>query len=100
MTKLFQGALLAVVAVALTVPAYAGDLNSARNTVDNIREADPPSVSTTTKESPVGQPASDYRPQQRPLNITEPPSPVSKYNPTNDPDVERGYREHQQQYGH
>jgi len=30
--------------------------------VNKIRQADPPQVSTSTKPSPVGQPASDYHP--------------------------------------
>ena len=50
-------------------------LKKAQNTVNNVRQADPPKVSTTTKPSPVGQPVSDYKPKGPSLKIKEPPSP-------------------------
>ena len=52
------------------------DQKKAKNTVDNIREVDPPQVSTETKKSPVGQNASEYRPKAPSLKIKEPPSPI------------------------
>lgn len=57
--------------------------------------------STTTKPSPVGQPISDYKPRPTTLNTTPPPSPrpQNNYNPNNDPDVKRGYENHQKKYG-
>jgi len=67
----------------------AADLTTAQNTVNNISQAQPPSVSSSTKPSPVGQPISDYKPSGPSLTITEPPSPVKSYNPQNDPDVQR-----------
>jgi hypothetical protein len=55
---------------------WAADLNKAKGTVNNIRQADPPKVSTTTKPSPVGQKVSDYKPPAKPsLKIKEPPPP-------------------------
>ena len=80
-------------------PAGATDLGKAKGTVDNIRAADPPQVSTTTKPSPVNQPTSDYKPKGPSVHAKEPPSPPRNYNPQNDPDVKRGYEKHQKQYG-
>ena len=55
---------------------WAADLCKAKGTVDNVRQADPPQVSTTTKPSPVGQPVSDYKPPAKPsLKVKEPPPP-------------------------
>ena len=55
----------------------AANLNKAKNTVNNIRKADPPKVSTTTKPSPVGQPIREYKPPARKsLKIKEPPPPA------------------------
>jgi hypothetical protein len=55
---------------------WAADLSKPKGTVDNIRQADPPQVSTTTKPSPVGQPVSDYKPPAKPsLKVKEPPPP-------------------------
>lgn len=55
---------------------HKADLNKANETVNRIRQPDPPSVSTTTKPSPVGQPVSDYKPTAAPsLKIKEPPPP-------------------------
>jgi hypothetical protein len=56
---------------------WAADLGKAKGTVNNIRKADPPKVSTTTKPSPVGQKVSDYKPPAKPsLKIKEPPPPA------------------------
>jgi hypothetical protein len=55
---------------------WAADLSKPKGTVSNIRQADPPQVSTTTKPSPVGQKVSDYKPPAKPsLKIKEPPPP-------------------------
>src|SRR2546421_644214 len=54
----------------------ADDLEKAKNLEKNIRQAEPPKVSTETKKSPVGVPAREFRPVQKPLIIKEPPSPV------------------------
>ena len=57
---------------------WAADLSKPKGTVDNVRKADPPQVSTTTKQSPVGQPVSDYKPPAKPsLKIKEPPPPAT-----------------------
>jgi len=79
-------------------PAAAADLSKAKGTVDNIRAADPPRVSTSTKPSPVGQPVSDYKPRGPSVHAKEPPVPRN-YNPQNDPDVRRGYQKHQREHG-
>jgi hypothetical protein len=79
-------------------PAGAADLNKAKGTVDNIRAADPPKVSTSTKPSPVGQPVSDYKPKGPSVRAKEPPKPRN-YNPQNDPAVQKGYDQHQKAHG-
>ena len=79
-------------------PVGAADLSKAKGTVDNIRAADPPQVSTSTKPSPVGQPVSDYKPTGPSVHAKEPPVPRS-YNPQNDPYVKRGYEKHQKEHG-
>ena len=56
-------------------PVGAADLNKPKATVDNIRQADPPQASTTAKPSPVGQPASDYKPKGPSVHPKEPPPP-------------------------
>jgi len=65
-----------VSALMLATQVFAADLNNARNTVDSIRQADPPRVSTTTKQSPLGQSTTDYHPTGPSVNPTEPPSPT------------------------
>lgn len=79
-------------------PVGAADLNKAKGTVDNIRAADPPKVSTSTKPSPVGQPVSDYKPKGPSVHAKEPPAP-KPYNPQNDPAVKKGYEQHQKAHG-
>ena len=69
---------------------FAADLSDAENTVDSIRQADPPQVSNTTKQSPLGQSTTDYHPSGPSVVTKEPPSAVNKLNPQNDPDVQRG----------
>lgn len=57
--------------------AQTADLSKAKNTVDRIKQPDPPQVSTTTKPSPVGQRVSDYKPPAAySLKIKEPPPPA------------------------
>ncbi len=80
-------------------PAGAADLNQAKNTVNNIKQADPPQVSTTTKPSPVGQPVSAYKPTGPSVHPKPVPSPVNKNNPRNDPQVQKGFDAHQQAHG-
>ena len=76
--------------------ANATDLSQAEDTVNRLREPDLPQESTSTvKESPVGQPVSDYKPTGPSVNASEPPSPVDRNNPTGDPDVQAGYDTHQ-----
>jgi len=79
-------------------PVGAANLGKAQGTVDNIRAADPPKVSTSTKPSPVGQPISDYKPKGPSVHAKEPPAPKS-YNPKNDPAVQKGYDKHQKAHG-
>lgn len=56
---------------------WAADLGKAKGTVNNIRKADPPKVSTTPKKSPVGQPVREYKPPaKKSLKIKEPPPPA------------------------
>lgn len=74
-------------------------LDKARNVVDRVRQPDPPRVSSTTKPSPAGQPAREYRPAPSSLKIKEPPAPArNRVNPRNDPDVQKGYDKHQKAY--
>jgi hypothetical protein len=71
-------------ALLIVAPAWAGspDLSKAKDTVDKIRQPDPPKVSTTTKPSPVGQPASDYHPpaakSMKSVDKAVVPSPTGK----------------------
>jgi len=79
-------------------PVGAADLSKGKGTVDNIRPADPPQVSTATKPSPVGQPISDYKPKGPSVHAKEIPAP-KPYNPQNDPAVKKGYEQHQKAHG-
>jgi hypothetical protein len=74
-------------AVLATLGHASADNNNqkkAQNTVDRIRQPDPPKVSTGTKPSPVGQPIVSrpgnpgYKPAPPPLKIKEPPPPPKK----------------------
>jgi hypothetical protein len=58
------------------------NLKPAQNTVNNIKQADPPQVSTTTKPSPVGQRVTDYKPPAaKSLHVKEVPAPASAKKP-------------------
>ena len=79
------------------------DLDKAKRTVDNIRQTDPPSTSTTTGRT-ADQAASEYRnsgsnPGPNTVRTNPVPSPIDRNNPRNDPDVQRGYDQHQKQHG-
>ncbi len=96
--------LTALVTVALSIaiiaPALATDLSRGQDTVNNIRQADPPRTSTTTKQDPSGTPSREYKHEEGSLKIKEPPSPARSYNPNNDPDVEAGYKRNQKRNGY
>jgi hypothetical protein len=83
----------------ISVPAQAADLSKAKGTVNNIRQADPPQVSTGTKQNMSGTPASEFRPKPPSMKTKQPPSPVNRNNPKNDPDVQKGFNKHQKQHG-
>ena len=69
--------ILSVMIFLVVGTVWAANLNKAKNTVNNIRKAEPPKVSTTAKPSPVGQPIREYKPPARKsLKIKEPPSPA------------------------
>ena len=69
--------ILSVMICLVAGPVWATDLSKPKNTVNNIRKADPPKVSTTPKKSPVGQPVREYKPPAKPsLKIKEPPPPA------------------------
>jgi len=73
-----SGAIAGCCLLALVSPVRGDDkdkLEKAKNTEQNIRQAEPPQVSTETKKSAAGLPASDFKPTQKPLVIKEPPSP-------------------------
>jgi len=91
---------LAGLAVFLCVAGavHATDLSDAQGTVNNIREPDLPQASTDTKRDPSGDPVEEYKPSGPSPTIEEPPSPVDKNNPQNDPDVQKGYDAHQKWY--
>ena len=80
-------------------PGGATDLSKPKGTVDNIRQAEPPQVSTTTKPSPVGQPIQEYKPKGPSVKAKEPPPPKKPYNPQNDPHVKKGWDNHQKKHG-
>jgi hypothetical protein len=78
----FRIAIAVLGLLAITTPAAAqSNLNKAKGTVDNIRPADPPSVSTGTVVQPIQRP-----PQQMPsggsdvtrMRTNPPPSPPTK----------------------
>lgn len=98
--RIFRLIIILGVSIILGVgPLGAADLNKAKNTVNNIRQADPPKVSTTTKSSPVGQPVTNYKPTGPSVNAKPVPSPVNKNNPRNDPYVQKGFDKHQKAHG-
>jgi hypothetical protein len=85
--------------VSAAAAALATDLSGAKNTVNRIRQPDPPSVSTTTKPSPVGQRATDYHPAGPSVHPVNVPSPVNKNNPRGDRDVQAGFDKNQREHG-
>jgi hypothetical protein len=99
MKNLWLLAMFAMTAFLAVGSAGAADLNKAKGTVDNIRAAEPPQVSTSTKPSPVGQPVSEYKPTGPSVHAKEPPAPPRNYNPQNDPAVKQGYEQHQKAHG-
>ena len=88
----------AAVLLAIAQAAAAGGLDKAKQVVRDITPAQVDG-STGTKRNPAGDSAGDYRPQQRMGEMKEPPSPVNRNNPRNDPDVQRGFDQHQRQHG-
>jgi hypothetical protein len=50
-------------------------LERAKDTVDRIREPDPPKVSTETKPSPIGLPTEEFKPKGPSVHPKEPPPP-------------------------
>jgi hypothetical protein len=85
------GALLAGAVVSGAARAeQATKFNKATNTVNNIRQADPPKASTGTAGGIVGTPVSQFKPT---VNITPakpPPPPPRNLNPNGDPAVQKG----------
>ena len=65
--KQFRAIVSAFIAAGVLLASVSvfADLKKATNTVNNVKKADPPKVSNTPKQSPVGQKASDYRPKQK-----------------------------------
>jgi hypothetical protein len=58
------------------------NLKPAQNTVNNIKQADPPQVSTTTKPSQLGQPVSIFKPPAaKSLHVKDVPAPASAKKP-------------------
>jgi|GEM_PF-678737 hypothetical protein len=97
---LFVLILSSVIFFFVVVPAQAADLSKAKDTVNRIRQPDPPQQSTTTiKTSPLGQPTTSYHPAGPSVHPVAVPSPVNRNNPTNDPDVQRGFDAHQKAHG-
>jgi hypothetical protein len=80
----------------------AADLGKAKATVDNIRQSDPPRVSTSTRtpEQAIREYTNSGKPTgPQSLHTREVPSPVNRNNPQNDPDVQRGFDAHQRAHG-
>jgi hypothetical protein len=88
--KTVVSALVAAGVLLASVSGFAqnnANLNKAKNTVNNIKQADPPKASNTPKASPVGQPVTStskqagYKPAQKSpesKKIVVPPPPKSK----------------------
>lgn len=97
--------MVAIIFISITGLVYAVDLDKAKKTVDRIRQADPSRVekSTRTQEQAIKKynESGPEKPGPFPntLKTTEPPPPSgNRNNPTGDPDVQRGYDEHQRKY--
>ncbi len=95
MFKNLSFSIVAILATSMIASAYAADLSGGQGTVNNIREADPPQTSTTTKPSPVGQPITGYKPKANTLKTKEPPSPPTLYNPQGDDGIKAGWDRNQ-----
>jgi hypothetical protein len=79
LTVLFIGGALAIGVLAGTAEGKDDkNLDKAKDTVDRIREPDPPKASTETKPSPVGVPVEEFKPKGPSVRPTEPPSPSDK----------------------
>jgi len=94
---------LAVIMVVGPVWAQSSGLSGAQGTADRIRQPDPPQVSTGTKPSVNGVPASQFQPQVNP-KYTQPHSvpapqttevPRTSYNPQGSAAVQNGYNQNQ-----
>src|ERR1700730_14151549 len=71
----------AAVCVLLATPLLQAEdqkdkIEKAKRLEEGIRQTEPPVASTTTKKSQAGEPASVFRPPQKPLTIKAPPAPV------------------------
>ncbi|HEV2805273.1 MAG TPA: hypothetical protein VGW57_10130 [Chthoniobacterales bacterium] len=69
-------------------------LEKAKNTANNIKQAEPPKVSTTTTRT-AEQAAKEYKDSGRPsgpqtVKVKEVPLPKQAPNPTRDKDVQKG----------
>ncbi len=84
-------------------------LEKAKNTVNNVRQADPPKVSTGTAKSDPKEISKrenakeqerqkDLSKKYSPDKIDVPPPKVDKNNPTGDKDVQKGIDKHQKEY--
>ncbi|MEZ4575814.1 MAG: hypothetical protein R2857_13005 [Vampirovibrionales bacterium] len=82
------------------MPAQATDLSRGQNTVNNICQADPRRCLPVPRLPPGGPTHQRLQAQtQDPVHQRAPPS-IKSYNPKNDPDVQKGWDDHQTQYGH
>ena len=98
--KAIRSIIILLVTILLVIGSVgATDLSKPKGTVDNIRKAEPPKVSTTTKPSPVGQPVHEYKPKGPSVKAKPPPPPKKSYNPQNDPQVKKGWDKHQKKHG-
>jgi hypothetical protein len=103
-TKYIATAIAVTASLFLATPRLHAD-----DTVNNIRQADPPKVSTGTarsdpKEISKRENAKEQERQKdvskkySPDKISVPPPKVDKNNPTGDKDVQKGIDEHQKEY--
>jgi len=117
--KHMASAMAVTASLLLAIPGLGADakdkdkkLDKAKNTVDNIRQADPPKVSTgTAKSDPkeisdrlnkeekerrkAAAEAAAEKARKHPIIV---PSPVDKNNPNGDKDVREGFDKHQKEY--
>lgn len=77
-------------------------LDKGKSTVNDIKQADPPKVSTTTRTQE--QAIKEYKDSGKPTGAQTvktkepPPPPVNKLNPTGDKDVKGGIDKQKQEY--